>query len=128
MIDKTKNYKIDVSMLDTGERIKLQKELFKMGYQWFEGIRNVSELDSNFLFLCDDMDLSRCRTREYFDRADNTLITVSDIMTQPEERTLRDWFAGQALNGMLPSDSEPLEIIAHDAYRYADAMLKERNK
>ncbi len=45
-----------------------------------------------------------------------------------DERTLRDWFAGLALNGMLPSDNEPLEIIARDAYRYADAMLKERNK
>ena len=56
--------------------------------------------------------------------------------------TLRDWFAGQALSGML-SDSSTVRAIgvvsdgdgrgegsvaAEMAYGYADAMLKERSK
>jgi hypothetical protein len=60
--------------------------------------------------------------------------------------TLRDWFAGQALNGMMgtydptdgvatcnPTDGvvwEPDEakFIAQKCYLFADAMLKEREK
>lgn len=46
--------------------------------------------------------------------------------------SLRDWFAGQALAGILATgagddDSQALrQIIAEDAYGYADAMLRER--
>ena len=46
--------------------------------------------------------------------------------------TLRDYFAGQALNGLahgyqneLSEVDDVLEICKH-CYRYADAMLKER--
>lgn len=39
--------------------------------------------------------------------------------------TLRDYFAGQAL-GDLVYELDPVRIIARDAYRLADAMLKER--
>lgn len=52
--------------------------------------------------------------------------------------TLRDWFAGQALAGILAHQfskmvanvPEPLryEMAATDAYVLADAMLKERSK
>jgi hypothetical protein len=38
--------------------------------------------------------------------------------------TLRDWFAMAALTGL--SSTEVDEDAAHKAYRYADAMLKER--
>ncbi len=52
--------------------------------------------------------------------------------------TLRDWFAGQALNGMLaglilddghhsPVIGEP-EVFARKVYAIADAMLTERTK
>lgn len=40
---------------------------------------------------------------------------------------LRDYFAGQAL-GVIPGDAEEPEELARDAYRIADAMLKERAK
>lgn len=45
--------------------------------------------------------------------------------------TLRDWFAGQALIGMLSGDQSPdkdwvEQVTAPKAYRVADAMLKAR--
>ncbi|MFA6241960.1 MAG: hypothetical protein WC655_13580 [Candidatus Hydrogenedentales bacterium] len=47
--------------------------------------------------------------------------------------TLRDWFAGQALAGVLASYSNEqwvndAETSAKEAYRRADAMLAERAK
>jgi hypothetical protein len=49
--------------------------------------------------------------------------------------TLRDWFAGQALMGLLAFDGfaspDPEDIpaqFARSAYRLADAILKERNR
>jgi hypothetical protein len=44
--------------------------------------------------------------------------------------SLRDWFAGLALNGMLsdPNLSAEPEEFADYAYRHADAMLKARCK
>jgi hypothetical protein len=46
--------------------------------------------------------------------------------------TLRDYFAAKAMQGIIaseqPGDEEfaTLEMCAHDAYKYADAMLKAR--
>lgn len=53
--------------------------------------------------------------------------------------TLRDYFAAQAMNGILafhraqqeglPSATgDPFVVTARSAYRFADAMLKERSK
>lgn len=45
---------------------------------------------------------------------------------------LRDWFAGQALVGLIPSPARPgvLPLSATDmarlAYQYADAMMRQR--
>jgi len=44
---------------------------------------------------------------------------------------MRDWFAGRALEGILANPEEqameaPAEHIAHLAYKFADAMLEER--
>lgn len=129
MLDKTKNYKINVSALSTVERTALQEELFKQGYKWYAGEQEVEELDMDFLFLYDDMDITCCGERRDFIESNHTPITVSDIMPQPEERTLRDWFAGLAMQGMVVSaEILPENVIARDAYAYADAMLKERNK
>lgn len=45
--------------------------------------------------------------------------------------SLRDWFAGQALAGMIAHDNAgdmEDDILARTAYRTADAMLAERTK
>jgi hypothetical protein len=43
--------------------------------------------------------------------------------------TLRDWFAGQALSSIADSNAVAgAEATAINAYRIADAMLKERDK
>jgi hypothetical protein len=46
--------------------------------------------------------------------------------------TLRDWFAGQAMVGILANDSDPSpEQVPHivaSAYTLADAMLSQREK
>ena len=47
---------------------------------------------------------------------------------------LRDWFAGQALVGLIPSPARPGVLplsppdMARVAYQYADAMLQARSK
>lgn len=40
--------------------------------------------------------------------------------------SLRDWFAGQAMSGMMVSKTMRAEFIAYEAYVLADAMLKAR--
>lgn len=43
--------------------------------------------------------------------------------------TLRDWFAGKAMQGLIACPMQPQsgpEMYARDAYAVADAMLKER--
>ena len=42
--------------------------------------------------------------------------------------TLRDYFAGQALAGMLADGSYSFNGAAQDAYAFADAMLAERER
>jgi hypothetical protein len=62
-------------------------------------------------------------------------------MTEPKpdgglarDKTLRDYFAGVALQGLIASNSDPAtELYQRDkaaeiAFEYADAMLKERKK
>ena len=46
-----------------------------------------------------------------------------------EYKTLRDWFAGQALAGIMTGANKLTELdIAVDTYGIADAMLAERAK
>ena len=51
-----------------------------------------------------------------------------------EGMTLRDWFAGQALAGLLASIKDAEEILnnyahaANEAWSYADAMIAERER
>jgi len=41
--------------------------------------------------------------------------------------TLRDWFAGQVISGLL-YDTIDTRMASRQAYRFADAMLEEREK
>lgn len=56
-----------------------------------------------------------------------------ETMDMGKREALRDMFASQAANGMFaafkhwPTDGEHLRVAEH-AYRFADAMLKERTK
>ena len=43
-----------------------------------------------------------------------------------EGMTLRDWFAGQALAGLISVDGLDAETASWQAYQYADAMLRAR--
>ena len=48
-----------------------------------------------------------------------------------EGMTLRDWFAGQALNGLIACPDIQISSLsgyAQQAYRQADAMIVERKK
>lgn len=42
--------------------------------------------------------------------------------------TIRDYFAGQALMGLVSSYSGSHDTLAKDSYRFAEAMLREREK
>ena len=64
---------------------------------------------------------------------------VSDIIGHCEGMTLRDWFAGQALNAIVTATSNGqhhpardgrslVEGMTHDAYELADAMLSARKE
>ncbi len=53
------------------------------------------------------------------------------VVEEQQGMTLRDWFAGRALSGILagsPNADIGPHGYAHDAYLFADAMLKEREK
>ena len=128
MLDKTKDYKIDVSALNTAERTRLQEDLFSQGYRWFYGEQEVEELDMDFLFLYDDMDITCCDERRDFIESNHTPITVFDIIPQliTSEITLRDWFAGLAMVQIMQTHDD--DDVAGWSYHYADMMLKERNK
>ena len=125
MLDKTKNYKIDVSQLSSAERTALQEQLFLLGYAWYEGGQKVTDLDADTLFLDGDQEIT-CGNKDEFKHWDYPILTVSDIMPQTEDRTLRDWFAGLAMMQIMQTHDDA--EVAGWSYHFADMMLKERNK
>ena len=55
------------------------------------------------------------------------------LITKSSGMTLRDWFAGQALNGITSGNGIDWtqvkgDVVAGAAYEFADAMLAERAK
>ena len=60
------------------------------------------------------------------------LIATAEAMARVEQKKLRDRFAGQALIGIMASESDDViytaEGVASRAYAIADAMLAERMK
>jgi hypothetical protein len=71
-------------------------------------------------------------TREELDAAGDWAFPAQHTPEHSPGMTLRDWFAGQALAGLLASHdwSRFLEMhsYASDAYGTADAMLEARKK
>lgn len=57
-----------------------------------------------------------------------TIDDMGTLRSFTEGMTLRDYFAGQALIGIIIETVMEKEITAKQAYDYADAMLTERNK
>ena len=56
-------------------------------------------------------------------------MSTFEIEHKSEEKSLRDWFAGQALAGLLACpewEPPPGDSFAKAAYRQADDMMKER--
>ena len=52
-----------------------------------------------------------------------------DLMNRHGGMSLRDWFAGMAMQGILASgDDNDSKVIAIGSYGVADAMLDEREK
>lgn len=58
--------------------------------------------------------------------------TSADVVPDKTRMELRDWFAGQVLNGITSkwaiTDSDTLNKVARYSYEIADAMIKEREK
>ena len=54
-----------------------------------------------------------------------------DLAEHEHGMTMRDWFAGMAMQGMLACPIQPQsgpDMYARDAYALADAMIQERSK
>ena len=69
---------------------------------------------------------------ELLKKADNLEKKLNDF-TKYNAFTLRDYFAGQALAGIMTNIKQdfgenPLQYIAKICYDYADALIKEREK
>lgn len=59
----------------------------------------------------------------------NPLNNSVEIVAIHQGMTLRDWFAGMALTGILSNNEFPSwDLAAQQAYNAADAMLKEKEK
>lgn len=55
--------------------------------------------------------------------------SLSIVREQFPGMSLRDWFAGMALQGLVANGSESRTlVVVGEAYAFADAMLAERNK
>lgn len=56
----------------------------------------------------------------------------SGLNSRDKGMSLRDWFAGQALSGLLASprlwESVTEEMVAKQSFHFADAMMTERDK
>jgi len=51
---------------------------------------------------------------------------TSGLSVTSDGMDLRDYFAAQAMQALIPS--KPHEFVAHIAFMYADEMMKEREK
>lgn len=62
-----------------------------------------------------------------------TVQSIQNIARKVNDFNLRDYFAGQALAGIMTNIKQdfgenPLQYIAKICYNYADALIKEREE
>lgn len=59
-------------------------------------------------------------------------VAIGQTTADPKGLSIRDWFAGLAMQGMCASEptcvQEPPERLAYLAYKIANAMMDEREK
>ena len=66
---------------------------------------------------------------ETFQQFDEDKGRYVDVRLPAGGMTLRDYFAAKAINGLLASgEAAPWKVLAENAYRIADAMLKAREE
>lgn len=87
-----------------------------------EGIHFAARRDSeivrlNFPWLFKDEDLS-----------DTHVLESQHPMKFPDEMTLRDWFAGLAMQKLIESDWSDTETTVCKSYAVANSMMEERKK
>jgi hypothetical protein len=64
---------------------------------------------------------------------EHTMRAIQKIAKKVDDFTLRDYFAGQVLAGIMVAnveedfDNNPREAVAKICYSYADALIKQRN-
>lgn len=82
-----------------------------------------------------ERDMAACREPDdggsAFPRSDERMPDGTGVMMGSSGMTLRDWFAGQALSGMLHGgdpDAQHWEVIAAEAFKLADAIIRARQR
>ena len=99
----------------------------------------MSKPDGGPAFPCTapDSQLRAALLKAHTDGLPLSMRQVGDLSSQFPGMTLRDWFAGLALQGMLAANPTPPQkmtaetidsVLSREAYLSADAMLVERCK
>jgi hypothetical protein len=57
-----------------------------------------------------------------------TLADGNDAIREQDGMTLRDWFAGMAIMGLLAHNPERNVNVEREAFDYADGMLTQRER
>lgn len=78
-------------------------------------------------------DVPTSKRVEYFERLAYAKQALKSLLDEPEPPGLRDEFAKAALTGFIAQTSAPIPddihlLIAEESYRFADEMLKAREK
>lgn len=83
----------------------------------FAAHRDSEIVRLNFPWLFENEDLSTTH-----------VVESQNPMKFPEEMTLRDWFAGMAMQKLIESDWSDTESTFRKSYEIANAMMEERKK
>lgn len=77
-----------------GKSKEIQKKLFSLGYKWCNGVEEVCDTESPFLFIYSNMSFTRSNDMESFSNHENREITAEEILsiklTEPDYRPFKD--------------------------------------